>query len=93
MTSSPRYLLVKAPRAVLSADDSQVCAASVLVDRETGKIVKVATGTDTVSDIRQDVEEMQLNNDQVLFPGLVDAHGELSMYCRFFRYLELTSVD
>ncbi|KAI8145231.1 allantoinase [Fennellomyces sp. T-0311] len=71
-----RWLLVKAQKAILSSQDN-ACTASVLVDRTTGKIAQVATGNGTIA-VTDDTEVIELENDQVLIPGLVDAHVHLN---------------
>ena len=68
------FLLVKAQKAVLSSENS-VAPAAVLVDRTTGKITQVATGNDTIT-VKDDMDVIELQDDQVLIPGLVDAHGK-----------------
>jgi allantoinase len=78
MTVSPqRYLLVKAQNAILSPKHTQA-PAEVLIDQSTGKIVEIALEnkkcTTTVSE--GDLEVIQLEDNQLLMPGLVDAHGK-----------------
>ena len=68
------FLLVKAQKAVLSSENN-VAPATVLVDRTTGKITQVATGNDTIT-AKDDMDVIELQDDQVLIPGLVDAHGK-----------------
>lgn len=70
--SDRRWLVIKASKALLSSD-SQVAPASVLVDRSTGKIVKVVQGQEELQ--QEDAEVLELSPSQVLFPGLLDAHG------------------
>lgn len=72
--SDRRWLVIKASKALLSSD-SQVAPASVLVDRSTGKIVKVVQGQEELQ--QEDAEVLELSPSQVLFPGLLDAHGKL----------------
>ena len=69
--SDRRWLVIKAEKALVSSD-SQVAPASVLVDRSTGKIVKVVQGQELE---QEDAEVLELSSSQVLFPGLLDAHG------------------
>lgn len=69
---SDRWLVIKASKALLSSD-SEVAPASVLVDRSTGKIVKVVQGQDLQ---QEGAEVLELSSSQVLFPGLLDAHGK-----------------
>lgn len=74
MSEIPRYLCVKAQHAILSADHER--QATILIDRLTGKIIEVTTG-DIKSKVEQiDVETIELEEGQVLMPGLVDAHGK-----------------
>jgi adenine deaminase len=75
MSNSSRYLLVKAQNAILSFKHDKG-PAEVLIDRETGKIVEVALGHKTCEVQESQVEIIQLEEDQVLMPGLVDAHGK-----------------
>lgn len=71
--SDRRWLVIKTSKALLSSD-SQVAPASVLVDRSTGKIVKVVQGQEELQ--QEDAEVLELSPSQVLFPGLLDAHGK-----------------
>ncbi|KAG0740073.1 hypothetical protein G6F62_006261 [Rhizopus arrhizus] len=77
MSNSSRYLLVKAQNAILSFKHDKG-PAEVLIDRETGKIVEVALGHKTCEVQESQVEIIQLEEDQVLMPGLVDAHVHLN---------------
>jgi len=68
-------LLIKANAAILSPSQESA-PASILVDRTTGKIIEIATGNaEMLTAIPQDVEVCELKDNQVLIPGLVDAHG------------------
>ncbi|KAL0092540.1 allantoinase [Phycomyces blakesleeanus] len=78
-TSECRWLLVKAQKAVLSPSHD-ISPASVLVDRTTGKVIEVTTGNKalvTQTDPTK-TEVMVLSKDQVLIPGLLDAHVHLN---------------
>ncbi|CAO3684360.1 hypothetical protein CU097_008419 [Rhizopus azygosporus] len=76
MSEIPRYLCVKAQHAILSADHEG--QATILIDRLTGKIIEVTMG-DIKSKVEQnDVETIELEEGQVLMPGLVDAHVHLN---------------
>ena len=68
------FLLVKAQKAVLSSEND-MAPATVLVDRTTGKITQVATDNETIK-VKDDMDVIELQDDQVLIPGLVDAHGK-----------------
>ncbi|KAI9274777.1 allantoinase [Phascolomyces articulosus] len=70
------FLLVKAQKAILSSEDKEA-PATVLVDRATGKITKVATGNESI-EVKEDMDVIELQADQVLIPGLVDAHVHLN---------------
>ncbi|KAI9484055.1 MAG: allantoinase [Benjaminiella poitrasii] len=74
-----RYLLVKARNAILSPNHTQG-PAEVLIDRNNGKIVKVMLQDqyDTTSINENDLEIIELKDDQILMPGLVDAHVHLN---------------
>lgn len=70
------HLLVKANSAVLSPSHEKA-PAQILVDKSTGKIVDVAVGNAELSSaIPEDVEIIELKENQLLVPGLVDAHGK-----------------
>jgi allantoinase len=69
------HLLIKANSAVLSPSQDKA-PASVLVDKSTGKIIDIAIGDAELSTaLSDDVEVCELKDNQVLIPGLVDAHG------------------
>ncbi|ORX43568.1 allantoinase [Hesseltinella vesiculosa] len=68
------YLLIKANKSILSAQ-SQELPIEVLVDKQTGRIQQVGTSIDRP---QGDIEEIVLEDDQVLMPGLVDAHVHLN---------------
>ncbi|KAI8576197.1 hypothetical protein K450DRAFT_258069 [Umbelopsis ramanniana AG] len=71
-------LLIKASSAVLSPSQDKA-PASVLVDKSTGKIIEIAIGDAELSTaMSDDVEVCELNDNQVLIPGLVDAHVHLN---------------
>ncbi|KAG0173127.1 hypothetical protein DFQ28_011584 [Apophysomyces sp. BC1034] len=73
-----RWLLIKAKQAVLSPHHT-TSPASVLVDRHTGKVVQVNDNPSLVTFVHeQDLEILELTEDQVLMPGLVDAHVHLN---------------
>lgn len=77
MTVSPhRFLLVKAQNAILSAEYTQA-PAEVLIDQSTGKIVEIALDSNKCSTVvsEGDLEIIELEENQLLMPGLVDAHG------------------
>ncbi|KAI9247226.1 hypothetical protein BY458DRAFT_551142 [Sporodiniella umbellata] len=71
-----RYLLVKAPNAILSCKHD-LCEAQIVIDRQTGKIVEVAQGSERISEY-EDLEILQLELGQLLMPGLIDAHVHLN---------------
>ncbi|KAI7903532.1 allantoinase [Cokeromyces recurvatus] len=79
ITELNRYLLIKAPNAILSPLHTQG-SAQVLVDKTTGKIIEIALGNrqciSSLVDI--DTEIIELNHDQLLMSGLVDAHVHLN---------------
>ncbi|KAF7726727.1 hypothetical protein EC973_008501 [Apophysomyces ossiformis] len=76
--SSNRWLLVNAKNAILSAQHSSA-PASILIDRLTGKVAQVGDSPSSLHSIpEQDLEVMDLSEDQVLMPGLVDAHVHLN---------------
>lgn len=68
-------MLIKAKDAVLSPSQD-IAPASILVDRATGKIVDIGRGNADISTpIPEGVEICELKDNQVLVPGLIDAHG------------------
>ncbi|OBZ83602.1 Allantoinase [Choanephora cucurbitarum] len=73
------YLLVKAPRAILSPEHKET-AAEILIDKTTGKIVEVALDGEKCNMIvnEAELEVIQLDQNQLLMPGLVDAHVHLN---------------
>ncbi|KAG2176161.1 hypothetical protein INT43_005394 [Umbelopsis isabellina] len=72
------HLLVKANSAVLSPTHENA-PAQILVDKSTGKIVDVAVGNAELSSaIPENVEIIELKDNQLLVPGLVDAHVHLN---------------
>lgn len=74
MTASEhRFLLVKAKKAILSPSHSE-SPIQVLIDQDSGKIVEIANECKTV--VSQDLlQVIVLDDNQVLMPGFVDAHG------------------
>lgn len=76
MTQS-RYLLVKAQKAILSPNHTEQ-PVQVLIDQEAGKIIEIAVEKECKTVVSQDVlEVIELDDNQVLMPGLVDAHGKI----------------
>jgi allantoinase len=78
MTAFPqRFLLVKAQNAILSAKHTQA-PAEVLIDHSTGKIVEIALENKKCTTVvsEGDLEVIELEDNQLLMPGLVDAHGK-----------------
>lgn len=75
MTASEhRFLLVKAKKAILSPSHSE-SPIQVLIDQDSGKIIEIANECTTV--VNQDLlQVIELDDNQVLMPGLVDAHGK-----------------
>ncbi|KAI8064599.1 allantoinase [Gongronella butleri] len=71
---STQYLLIKANKSVLSPS-SQEAPVQVLVNKQTGRIEQVGASV-TCSEVQ--VEELVLADDQVLMPGIVDAHVHLN---------------
>lgn len=78
VTELQRYLLVKAQNAILNAQHTQA-PAQVLIDRSTGKVIEVVLENKTLETKvnEQDLEVIELEQDQVLMPGLLDAHGKV----------------
>ncbi|KAI8384071.1 allantoinase [Blakeslea trispora] len=74
-----QYLLIKAPAAILSPEHKQA-PAEVLIDETTGKIVEIALdGNKCISVANEtEIKVIQLDRDQLLMPGLVDAHVHLN---------------
>lgn len=72
-----QFLLVKAQNAILSPYVPQG-PAQVLINQTTGKIIEVAINNEECTTIvSQDVlDVIELDNEQLLMPGLVDAHGK-----------------
>lgn len=64
-------LLIKAKKAVLSAKH-ETAPIQVLVDVTTGKIINIGESIEA----SETAQVIELNDDQVLMPGLVDAHGK-----------------
>lgn len=83
VTEQQRYLLVKAQKAILNSQHTQT-PAQVLVDRSTGKVVEIALENQDLQTKLNDqqVEIIELEQDQVLMPGLLDAHGEFETKIR-----------
>ncbi|KAL9539445.1 hypothetical protein MBANPS3_010251 [Mucor bainieri] len=79
VSEQQRYLLVKAPKAILSSQHSQA-PAEVLINQTTGKIVEIALDNKKCATaVNEDqLEVIQLEDDQLLMPGLVDAHVHLN---------------
>ncbi|KAG2233302.1 allantoinase [Thamnidium elegans] len=77
MTASEhRFLLVKAKKAILSPSHSE-SPIQVLIDQYSGKVIEIANECTTV--ISQDLlQVIELDDNQVLMPGLVDAHVHLN---------------
>lgn len=77
VSEQQRYLLVKAPKAILSSQHSQA-PAEVLINQTTGKIVEIALDNKKCTAVVSEdhLEVIQLDDDQLLMPGLVDAHGK-----------------
>lgn len=75
------YLLVKAQNAILSPQHTQG-PAEVLIDQRTGKIVEIALGNNkcTTAVNEESLEVITLEDNQLLMPGLVDAHGKLFFF-------------
>lgn len=71
------FLLVKAQKAILSPRHTQG-PVQVLIDQNTGKVIEIAVDNKQCKTIvSQDaVEIIELDDDQLLMPGLVDAHGK-----------------
>ncbi|KAI7882798.1 allantoinase [Mucor mucedo] len=74
-----RFLLVKAQQAILSPKHIQG-PAQVLIDQNTGKVVEIAIDNKQCTTIvdQNALEVIELDNDQLLMPGLVDAHVHLN---------------
>ncbi|KAI8078043.1 allantoinase [Gilbertella persicaria] len=74
-----RYLLIKAQKAILSPQHQQA-PVEVLVDQTTGKIIEIALDGKTCTTVIEanQTEVIQLKQDQLLMPGLVDAHVHLN---------------
>lgn len=74
------FLLVKAQQAILSPEHAQG-PAQVLIDQNTGKVVEIAVGDKQCTTfVDQDaIEVIELDSDQLLMAGLVDAHGKHMM--------------
>ena len=72
-----RYLLVKAQNAILSSQHTQA-PAEVLINQTTGKIVEIALDNKKCTTVvsEDNLEVIQLDDNQLLMPGLVDAHGK-----------------
>ncbi|KAI9306360.1 allantoinase [Cunninghamella echinulata] len=66
-------LLIKAKKAVLSAKH-ETAPIQVLVDVTTGKIINIGESIEA----SETAQVIELNDDQVLMPGLVDAHVHLN---------------
>jgi imidazolonepropionase-like amidohydrolase len=80
------HLLVKANASVLSPTHDNT-PAQILVDKSTGKIVDVALGNaELATAIPENVEIIELKDNQLLVPGLVDAHGKLLLSYSFLPY-------
>ncbi|KAI8990895.1 allantoinase [Mycotypha africana] len=79
VTEQQRYLLIRAGNAILSDKHEQI-PAEVLVDKSSGKIVEIAVnGQQCATKVNEeDLEVITLEEDQVLMPGLVDAHVHLN---------------
>lgn len=73
------YLLVKAQNAILSPQHTQG-PAEVLIDQVSGKIVEIAQGSNkcTTTVNEESLEVITLEENQLLMPGLVDAHVHLN---------------
>lgn len=67
------YLLVKASKAILSPQHT-TSATQVLIDQDSGKIVQIGDKIESPKDAS--VQVLTLEHDQLLMPGLVDAHGK-----------------
>ncbi|KAI8080056.1 uncharacterized protein BX664DRAFT_380849 [Halteromyces radiatus] len=72
-TTQQQYLLVKAEKAILSPQHA-TAPTQVLIDQTTGKIIQIGQAID----IPKDTQILTLDNDQLLMPGLVDAHVHLN---------------
>lgn len=72
-----RYLLVKAQNAILSSQHAQA-PAEVLINQTTGKIVEIALDNKKCATVvsEDNLQVIQLDDNQLLMPGLVDAHGK-----------------
>ncbi|KAI8993476.1 allantoinase [Pilobolus umbonatus] len=79
MTFSKRYVLIKAHRGILSPFH-EISPVSIFIDRSTGKIVnmldKVECNMGMISS--DEIEIIQLEEDQLVMPGLIDAHVHLN---------------
>lgn len=77
ISQKQRFLLVKAQQAILSPKHTQG-PAQVLIDQNTGKIVEIAIEDKQCTTIvdQDALEVIELDNNQLLMPGLVDAHGK-----------------
>lgn len=71
------YLLVKAQNAILSSQHAQA-PAEVLINQTTGKIVEIALDNKKCTTVvsEDNLQVIQLDDNQLLMPGLVDAHGK-----------------
>jgi allantoinase len=72
-----KYLLVKAQNAILSPNHTQG-PAEILIDSSTGKVVEIALNSQKVTTTinEENLEVIQIEDNQLLMPGLVDAHGK-----------------
>ncbi|CEP07227.1 hypothetical protein [Parasitella parasitica] len=79
VSEQQRFLLVKAPNAILSSQHTQA-PAEVLINQATGKIVEIALDNNKCTTVvsEDNLETIQLDDDQLLMPGLVDAHVHLN---------------
>lgn len=81
LSQQQRFLLVKAQNAILSPKHTQA-PAEILIDQTTGKIVEIALDNNKCKTVvnEENVEVITLDDNQLLMPGLVDAHGKFFFF-------------